>query len=142
MKPPVPAPDPDLVLGPRHFLRPHSAFVVFSPRVETPLARLLPGPWKHCLALFPAADTGWILLDPRRGRTEVSHLSLRGGNVLLRRLAARGCSLEAVSLSPKARARRLPLFSCVEQMRRVLGVRGLCLTPVGLKRCLRSRCLL
>ncbi|MGR4001073.1 MAG: hypothetical protein OD811_04715 [Alphaproteobacteria bacterium] len=122
-----------------------AALVIFSPKRGTWWSLFLPGGWRHCFLLLPFSHTGgsgWVLLDPRSSRTEVTFLSVSAGGTLLLRLQARGCVVVPAELGvgrELRRARGLPMTGCVEFVRRVLGLSDFCLTPRGLLRVLLRR---
>jgi hypothetical protein len=102
---------------------PRRAVVVFGEATRLPkLRRLKPG-FRHCMA-YLALDDGWVGLDPLSHHIEIRHFSawspaadLAGH---LRRLGY--CALTVPVLQPPLRlAPPLP-FSCVEAVKRLIGL--------------------
>lgn len=127
--------------GLRRVCHPGSALVLFSGRRGAWWSIFLRGGWRHCFVMLPfrgSGGCGWILLDPRSGRTDVSVLSASAGGTLVLRLMARGCVVEWTTLDGDG-GRGLPVSGCVEFVRRILGLSSFCFSPCGLLMVLRRR---
>lgn len=111
--------------------------VVFTGRSELRCLRWLKPGFRHC---FLVIDDGrhWLVYDPLSHRTELRLVPAQPGVDLAAWFAAHGC--RAVAAVPRAPARRLapPLpFTCVEAVKRALGLRSWrILTPWQLYRAL------
>jgi hypothetical protein len=106
------------------------ALVVFSGRTElTWLKWLRPG-FRHCFLLLDGPQ-GWLCINPLAHHTHIQPLQLPAGFDLAgwyRRMGFR--VIEAPVAVPRCRALPWRPFTCVEAVKRILGIRaGLILTP-------------
>lgn len=103
--------------------RQRRAVVVFAEETRLPkLRRLKPG-FRHCLA-YLAMDTGWVGIDPLSHHIEIkSFPDWSPAADLARHLRGLGqCALTVPVLDPPRRlAPPLP-FSCVETVKRLVGL--------------------
>jgi hypothetical protein len=100
-----------------------AALVVFGDTCALPWLRLLRPGFRHCFLLrrFPG---GWLLYDPRSDRTELALWPSCEISFLIKSLEDRGYIALAVALPPVARrAAPFAAFTCVEAVKRVLGIR-------------------
>jgi len=100
------------------------ALVAFSGRTELAWLRLLKPGFRHCFVLLPD-PAGWVLLDPMAHATLVRVLPPTPAATLFERLLAEG--LVAVPVRPRPAHRRAAPwapFTCVEAVKRALGVRA------------------
>lgn len=100
------------------------ALVAFTGRTELAWLRLLKPGFRHCFVLLPD-PVGWVLLDPMAHATLVRVLPSTPAATLFARLLAEG--LVAVPVRPRAAPRRAAPwapFTCVEAVKRALGVRA------------------
>ncbi len=114
------------------------ALVVFYGRTQIPYLRLLRRGYRHCLAVVQTAD-GWVLLNPLSNFTEVATLPKLRPDALLAAFAAdRVEAVPAQRLAPVYRPHPWMPYSCVEAVKRVLGLRDRgVLTPWQLRKRLR-----
>lgn len=120
--------------------RPGTALVVFCDGTELPWLRLLKPGFRH---VFVALRDGphWVTLDPLSPHTELAVQPVEPGFDLAGWFRARGLT---VVEAPVRRGHRNPaplaLFTCVEAVKRVLGLHApFVLTPFQLYRRLTSR---
>lgn len=117
------------------------AIVAFGASSLPYLQVLKPG-YQHCLVATQASGQ-WHLLDPLSNGMEVMML----GDVTPREIIAlfcdRGCDAVAVQRrAPVMRTMPLAPFTCVEAVKRVLGIHARwVMTPWQLRRYLERRCL-
>jgi hypothetical protein len=116
------------------------ALVVFGGRTGMPWLRWLRPGFRHCF--IAVADGGcWLTIDPLLHRLEVRATGLDSGFDLVG--AYREMDLTVVAVTPRPVAlRRAPLgvFTCVETVKRVLGIRARrIVTPWQLYRFLTHR---
>lgn len=106
------------------------ALVVFSGRSELWWLRLLKPGFRHCLVAV-ADPAGWIVVDPLSHRTDVALLPLEPGFDLAGWYRAAGLAVvETTTGSPAPRPAPWRPYSCVEAVKRVLGIHaGAVLTP-------------
>ncbi len=115
--------------------RGHSlAIVIFGPSSLGYLRVLKPG-YRHCLVATQSAGN-WHLLDPLSNGTEITSLGALTPRELIRMF--RDCGLDAVAVQRRAPVcRTMPPapFTCVESVKRVLGIRAWhVMTPWQLRR--------
>lgn len=116
------------------------ALVVFGGRCGVWWLRWLKPGFRHC---FAAVDDGtqWLTIDPLLHRLEVRASGLASDFDLA--AAYRRMGLVVIAVSPPAVPRRAAvfgLFTCVETVKRLLGLRGVwVLTPWQLFRLLAHR---
>lgn len=123
---------------PPHINIPRSYWVVFSGRADLWWLRLLRPGYRHCFALIRMRGQ-WLIFDPLASHTDIVLTELEEAFDLPRWYADHGFGVWQVS-APPAIARPMPwrLFTCVEAVKRLLGIRGsLILTPWQLLRALR-----
>lgn len=114
---------------------PPRAWVVFSGAAELWWLRLLRPGFRHCLV---ALDDGrhWVVIDPLAPRTDVAVLERAEAPDLPDRFRGLGLTVVPATVRRTA-ARPAPWapFTCVEAVKRVLGLRApLVLTPWQLHR--------
>lgn len=99
------------------------ALVVFSGRADLWWLRLLRPGFRHC---FLALNDGrrWIAYEPLSNRTEITVLDLATDFDLKAHYEERGLTVVAAAIR-NAQARPAPWapFTCVEALKRVLGIR-------------------
>lgn len=101
---------------------PDKAWVVFSGQTEIPYLKILREGFRHCFVLFRRGDH-WISLDPLAHKTEIELHYLPENFNLPHWLEERGHTVvetefKETPLNPLP----LALFTCVEAVKRVLGV--------------------
>lgn len=111
------------------------AWVVFTGRTDLGWLKLLRQGFRHCFVLL-RQDGLWLRVDPLAAHTEIEALALPPLYDLPAWYEAQGCRVVPVSLR---RGHRRPapvaLFSCVEAVKRVLGLHApAVLTPWQLYR--------
>lgn len=116
------------------------ALVAFGGCSELPWLRLLRPGFRHCFLLRRHA-AGWLLYDPRSDRTELTLWPPCGAQPLINALKERGYIVVPAAIPPESRQPApLGLFTCVEAVKRVLGIRRRwLLTPWQLYRWLTQR---
>jgi hypothetical protein len=100
------------------------AWVVFSGKSELSYLRLLRHGFRHCFVVLQRGDH-WISLDPLAHKTEIELHYLPHDFDLPNWLKGRGHTVVETRFN-KAVLRPLPpaLFTCVEAVKRVLGVQS------------------
>ncbi|PWC36444.1 hypothetical protein [Azospirillum sp. TSO35-2] len=119
--------------------RPVTAWVVY--RGEAPLwwLRVLKPGFRHCLALLHDGRR-WVVVDPLAGFTDIAVLDLPAGFDLPGWYRAQGLTVDAAPLHRPAAAAPWGPFTCVEAVKRLIGLRApWVLTPWQLHRHLSRR---
>lgn len=106
------------------------ALVVFSGQADLRWLRLLRPGFRHCFVVLETPD-GWISLNPMAHRTDLAVLPVTDAGDLARWYRAHGLTvLETLPRLPPRRQAPWRPFSCVEAVKRVLGIHdGFVLTP-------------
>ena len=115
------------------------AWVGFRDNCGLAWLRILKPGFRHCFLLLRAKNS-WLLFDPLSHYTCLDLVPC--GDELLDVLSREGCLLMPVKFDSAPERRALPwrLFSCVEAVKRVLGLRAATvLTPWQLFRHLQVR---
>lgn len=112
-----------------------NAWVVFSGETDLPWLRLLKPGFRHCFILMNDGRH-WVSIDPLANHTEVKVHHVPPTFDLPQWLADRG---QRVVAAPVCRTRRraapIGFFTCVEAVKRVLGLHdGFVMTPWQLYR--------
>jgi len=103
---------------------PPAALVVFSGEADLWWLRLLRPGFRHCFALVDHGPAGWVVLDPLAGELELALLAPAPAEALRCWFEARGLTVVAARLARTAgRAAPWAPYTCVELVKRVLGVR-------------------
>lgn len=114
------------------------AIVAFGPSTLKLLGRLKPG-YRHCLVATQAGGQ-WHLLDPLSNGMEIVTLGELTPQEVIAAFRDCGCDALAVQRRPPV-MRTMPLapFTCVEAVKRVLGIRARrVLTPWQLRKYLEG----
>ena len=99
------------------------ALVVFGGACALPWLRLLRPGFRHCFLRRRCAE-GWLFYDPRSDRTELAVWPPCDMELLVKSLGERGYTAIPTPLPPaERRAAPLGPFTCVEAVKRVLGIR-------------------
>ncbi|MDA0998661.1 MAG: hypothetical protein O2944_10700 [Proteobacteria bacterium] len=119
-------------------MRPHGwsfALVLFDGGCSLPYLQLLKPGYRHCLAIVQTAD-GWVLFNPLSNSTEIVTLPKLRPDRLIRAFKDDGLDVVAVQRRrPIAREHPWIPYSCVEAVKRLIGVRERSvLTPWQLRR--------
>jgi len=116
------------------------ALVIFSGRADLRWLRLLRPGFRHCFVVLETPG-GWISLNPMAHRTDLAVLSVPTGYDLAGWYRAQGLTvLETVPHLPPRRQAPWRPYSCVEAVKRVLGIHdGFVLTPWQLFRHLENK---
>lgn len=99
------------------------ALVVFSGRADLWWLRLLRPGFRHCFVVLEA-DGAWVCVNPLAHRTSVEIWSVAPGTDLAAWLRARDglTVVEAAIRHPPRRPSPIGLYSCVEAVKRILGI--------------------
>lgn len=115
------------------------AIVVFSGQTDLPWLRILKKGFRHC---FVAIDHSgyWVVINPLSNRTDVTVISRASGSDLIGHFLSLGFRVvETKTTDPGNRPSPWRLFTCVEAVIRVLGLRAPCVfTPWGLYKNLKK----
>lgn len=113
------------------------AWVVFSGQADLKWLRLLKSGYRHCYVLINDGEH-WVSIDPLSGHTEVTVHDLAPDFDLPAWLQARGMITIAAPITPQAKQAPPGLCSCVESVKRILGLHApFILTPWQLYQKLR-----
>jgi hypothetical protein len=97
------------------------AWVVFSGQTDLPWLRVLRKGFRHCSVILQ--DNGqWVTLDPMAHRTEVCVHPVAADFDLPAWFERRGLIVIPVSVQKPLREAPWGLFTCVEAVKRVLGI--------------------
>ncbi|NFV80804.1 hypothetical protein [Magnetospirillum aberrantis] len=118
----------------------HRALVVFSHATDLWWLRLLRPGFRHCFVALEMAS-GWVVVDPMSHYTFVVHFPHNKEFDLLSWYRQHEMKVVVVNkFSPERRVMPLRPYSCVESVKRILGIRaGFVLTPWQLYRHLNKR---
>lgn len=101
--------------------------VAFADAQRPPWLRFLAKGFRHCFALV-ATSGRWVVIDPMSHWTEVAWLADEDGagpEDMVRALEDRGFAAVACAvIEPEKRGAGPALYTCVEVVKRVLGVRA------------------
>lgn len=125
---------PDVIPGWRR------ALVVFSGRADLWWLRWLRPGFRHCFVVLECAS-GWVVVDPLSHYTAIAHVPFIQEFDPISYYRQQGMLVvEAQFVSPNRRVLPIRPYSCVECVKRVLGIRaGFVLTPWQLFRYLNKR---
>lgn len=99
-----------------------TALVVFSGTTQIAWLRVLRRGFRHCFVLVPAND-GWIALDPLAHRLAVGSVGSLAAGEVAAHYTALGCTVVAAPLrEPPRRIRLFAPFTCVEAVKRIIGL--------------------
>jgi hypothetical protein len=115
-----------------------NAWVVFSGRADLRWLRILKRGYRHCFMLMQQRGQ-WLIIDPLASHSEIALPDVPEDFDLPRWYARQGLGVMAVNLpAPPTRPQPWRLFTCVEAVKRLLGIEGRWIfTPWQLARCLR-----
>lgn len=99
------------------------ALVVFSGKADLPWLRLLRPGFRHCFVLLRVGEA-WICVNPLAHRTSIElwHPASEGDLVHWLRRQDGLTVVETVARIPPRTPAPLGLYSCVEEVKRVLGL--------------------
>jgi hypothetical protein len=101
-----------------------TAWVVFSGRADLAWLRILKRGYRHCFVLIQQRQQ-WLVMDPLASHSEIILADMPGDFDLPCWYARQGLGVMAVNLpTPVAKPQPWRLFTCVEAVKRVLGIRG------------------
>ncbi|MBL4804584.1 MAG: hypothetical protein JKY71_06930 [Alphaproteobacteria bacterium] len=110
------------------------AWVVFSGQADLPWLKILKPGFRHCAVLLNDGER-WITIDPLSNYTDVNVHHVATDFDLPRWMCGRGHIVVPAEVSRSETPAPLGLFSCVEAVKRVLGIHDrLILTPWQLYR--------
>lgn len=105
-------------------MRDEKAWVIFSGQTEIPYLKVLKTGFRHCFIILKSGDH-WITLDPLAHKTEIELHYLPDNFNLPDWLKKRGHTVVETRLKAAAmKVLPLSLFTCVEAVKRVLGVQS------------------
>ena len=105
-------------------MRDEKAWVIFSGQTEIPYLKVLKTGFRHCFIILKRGDH-WITLDPLAHKTEIELHYLPDNFNLPDWLKKRGHTVVETKLKAAAmKVLPLSLFTCVEAVKRVLGVQS------------------
>lgn len=115
-----------------------TVWVAFTGQSELPCLRVLKPGFRHCFAII-REEGNWIALDPLSNRLDVSVHSAENGFDMPRWLRSRGLTVIEARTQNHARPAPLMPLTCVEAVKRVLGLRArFIITPWQLYNRLKS----
>ncbi len=97
------------------------AWVVFSGQADLPWLKILKPRFRHCAVLLNDGER-WITVDPLSNYTDVNVHHVAPDFDLPRWMCGRGHIVIPAALSRTAKPAPVGLFSCVEAVKRILGV--------------------
>ncbi len=100
------------------------ALVVFSGRADKPWQRLLRPGFRHCSLILEDGDQ-WLLVEPLAARLQVRRLGLATVDLRARLNRAGLTVVETALMTPGGSVAPLGLWTCVETVKRGLGVHAL-----------------
>jgi len=100
------------------------ALVIFSGRVDMPWQRLLRPGYRHCSLILEDGDQ-WLLVEPLASYLQVRRLGLASVDLRARLNRAGLTVVETTLQTPADRIAPLGLWTCVETVKRGLGVHAL-----------------
>lgn len=101
-----------------------TALVVFSGRADLKWLGILKPGFRHCFAVLEVRGR-WIVYDPLSHRTEIDILDGVTLNDLIHAYRVRGLRVVSVVVPPSGLSPQpLGFYSCVEAVKRVLGIRA------------------
>ncbi len=120
-------------------MMPDEILVVFTDQTDLWWLKFLRRGFRHCFIILRFADV-WISLDPLAHKTEIMRIDLPDGFDLRRWLESQGdLVLRFSGKSPELKPLWPCFFTCVEAVKRTLGVRNpFILTPWQLYRFLKT----
>lgn len=101
------------------------ALVVFSNNVRAGYLRLLKRGFRHCFVMLPQNERGtvWLSCDPLSNHMEIGAHEIADGFDLTDWLRGQGCTvIDAPVNHSHKRAAPIMLLTCVEVVKRVLGI--------------------
>lgn len=115
-----------------------SAWVVFTGQSELLRVRLLRRGFRHCFVVVKDGEK-WLSLDPLAHRTELQILPVLPDFDVPAWLSGQGHTVLPAQIRSNKKAAPFALFTCVEAVKRVLGLRKrLVFTPYQLFRHLKK----
>lgn len=100
------------------------ALVVFSGRADLKWLRVLKPGFRHCFAVIEVRGR-WIVYDPLSNRTEIDIVDGVTLTDLVHVYRSQGLRVVLVALPPtRFEPQSLGFYSCVEAVKRVLGIRA------------------
>jgi len=98
------------------------AIVIFRDTTEIRWLRFLKRGFRHC-AVLVESDIGWVLCDPLSHKTVIKQIFIEDSQEIVDRLAAAGLhAIETVLQNPPRRVAPFMPTTCVEGVKRVLGI--------------------
>lgn len=101
--------------------KPQKAWVVFSGQTDLSWLKILKPGYRHCYILINDGDH-WISMDPLSGHTEIMVHHIAPDFDLPNWLRERDFKTVPVHLTPKKIQAPCALYSCVEAVKRVIGL--------------------
>lgn len=105
-------------------MMPDDVYVVFTDQTDLWWLKFLRHGFRHCFVLIRFADI-WISVDALAHKTEVMRLDVPDSFSIVGWLESQGDRVIHVPIQPNKATPLCPsLFSCVENVKRILGVRA------------------
>ncbi len=103
---------------------PQKAWVAFSGQTDLPWLKILKPGFRHCFVLLNDGQS-WLTLDPLSNNIELAvHHHLPPDFDLPRWLESQGLRIVETVIAKQPGPAPFMLFTCVEAVKRVLGLRG------------------
>lgn len=103
------------------FTNAQEAWVVFTGQTDLPWLRVLKPGFRHCYVILNDGDH-WISIDPMVCHTKVMVHHITSDFDLPRWLRARNLKVVAANIAPQQVCATWGLYSCVESVKRILGL--------------------
>lgn len=120
---------------------PDEYLVVFTDHTDIRWLKILRRGFRHCFVLIRFADI-WISIDPLMHKTDVMRLDIPDSISLKKWFEEQGDTVIEIKVISTTKPKPLPLapFSCVEAVKRVLGIRqAYIFTPYQLYKFLKKK---
>lgn len=110
----------------------NEVWVAFSGECDFAPLKILKAGFRHCFVLM-RCPSGWVVIDPLLHKTDVSLIAV---DDLPRALRLQGCIVvRAPNMGEPSRKCLVSPFTCVEAVKRIIGLRGFwVMTPFALYR--------
>lgn len=110
-------------MTPSDNIKPQKAWVVFSGKTDLPWLRFLKPGYRHCYALLFDGQN-WVTVDPMSHGMDVHVQDIPAEFNMPLWLKTRGVTVVPASIERIAKQAPFSMFSCVEAVKRVLGIQN------------------